>query len=68
MEEPAIRDSKMEDTSDAPNMTCHGKDGERSANMTRISQLGACVTRQYNEPGFAVAYERAAAGATREAF
>ena len=54
MEEPAIRDSRMEDTSDAANMTCHGEDG-RSANMTRTSQPGAYANRLYDEPGFVVA-------------
>jgi hypothetical protein len=65
-EEPAIRDSKMEDTSDAANMTCHGTDDEKNANAT--SQPSVRATRQYDKPGFAVAYERATAGATREAF
>jgi hypothetical protein len=51
----------MEDTSDAATMTCHSKD-----NVT--SQPDACTTGQYDEPGFAVAYERATAGATRETF
>jgi hypothetical protein len=51
----------MEDTSDAATMTCHSKD-----NVT--SQPDACTTGQYGEPGFAVAYERATAGATRETF
>lgn len=60
-EEPAIRDSRMEDTSDAATMTCQSKD-----NVT--SQRDACTRGQYGEPGFAVAYERATAGATREAF
>lgn len=56
----------MEDTSDAANMTCHGTDDEK--NVSATSQPGACATRQHDEPGFAVAYERATAGATREAF
>ncbi len=47
-------------------LTCHGKDNGKNKSVT--SQPGACATRQYDEPGFAVAYERATAGATREAF
>ena len=56
----------MEDTSDAATVTCHSKDNSKSENVT--SQPDACATKQYSEPGFAVAYERATAGATREAF
>jgi hypothetical protein len=56
----------MEDTSDAANVTCHGMDNEKETNAA--SQHGVCETRQYDEPGFAVAYDRATVGATREAF
>jgi hypothetical protein len=56
----------MEDTSDAANMTCHGTDNEKSGDAT--SQLSVSATWWYGTPGFAVAYERAAAGATRETF
>jgi hypothetical protein len=51
----------MEDTSDAAVMTWHSKHNNESKNVT--SQPDACGTRQYDKPGFAVAYERATAGA-----
>jgi hypothetical protein len=56
----------MEDTSDAANMTCHGTDNEKSGDAT--SEPSVSATRWHSTPGFAVAYERAAAGATRETF